>query len=739
MNEQTIVTAIENLLSRSLSDKKIAQLISQLKRNATLASNVIFKMIKRADIQRQKKLIEILGEIGDKAVVDRLLKLIEDPSADDEVKYIASIVAQQLDASVDSAVLLNNLHDPVGLGKIVVENLLSNSEAPNFVASFLDDFRAQARDIQELTLISMREITNDPRLLNLMDPLSEIMDDELKLYIIPLIAQSNHPRAFSVLQRIIRRSQAKQVQAAAQQAIFQLGKNISDHPAIERPESIFFEAHMSSVDGDNSSLLLFAIKNADGQVICLDVLSNIKLGIKDSIGIMESEAGYYKFLENFKSEPGFLLVKIPAAIAVEKIRAAEELSYSLNQPVTTDYLAFRKILDEVTYSQEEGEKVKAQYERFYSETLKEKKALMPFTNELYSFQEISLSWFIEREIIESCLSDFFSLYFLEDIRNQGKNAEKFHSFLVKVADDVFTQEYRVVLKRRLQEFAFISFIAKNQKSARYAIAAAETLLQYQPHEHPFVLNMTLNTFLKILDDGMISDEYEDDDDFEDDKFETYNPYGEHPRESRSLSPHMPEATALPCFEKLLFLAENLPNSEFARHFDPRIKSADRERKIKHVNYLQTAFNEFVRFHVGYFDWDALRKDLEISRRHKYTDENLKLIEDTLVVEMKKNKYHKYYVDNARRIWSEAVLLSGGDLPLANRHDSWMAAVEYLACCLNSNHYTKTEIASYYQVSVPTMNKRIDILKKILDIHVYTTQGEEFAFLQNKNNYIRGNS
>jgi len=735
MKSQAIVALVEKILSIPTSYVSRAGLLDQLKRESRNASKTIFQMMKGADLQRQKNLVGILGELDDTSVVNDLYNLIADPSVDDEVKLEAMVVLKNLNIDVNVETLWENLHDPNKLGDKVIESLIVNSDNPDFLVEFLEDSRKQPKEIIWEMLKSMTKITNEPRLLNSLDPLSAFVDDEVKLSIIPVIAQSNHPSAFSVLQRIIRRSTNKQVQAAAQQAIFQLGRNLSDHPTVERPKNRVFKAQMSSVDGDGSFFLFFSIKTADDQVICLDVVTNVELGIKDSLGFVESEHGYKNFMKNFDAKKELFLVEVPPSIVVEKMKAAEELTCSLKRPLPLEYLAYRKILDEVNYSEDDGKEVTAHYEKYYQEAVLQKDVIFPKLAEMFNFQEIVISWFIEKKLIGPFVEKLNLPSFQINNKPNEKEFARVTSVLKHAYATIFTDEYRLKLKKQLLELAFVSFIGNKKALAELAIVAAETILQQEAEKHPFLTRMVFNSVAVFIAEGMYG-EMAGEDSFEDDDDDAVNIFDQHPKNMFEFPLALPEGKALPCFEKLLFLAQKLPRSQFARDFNPHIVTADLATKIKHVNYLQTAFNQFVTFHIGYYDWDELRKHLDIPRRHKYTDSRLKSIEDALIDEMKENQYHKYFVDNARRIWSEAILLSDGKLPMLNNGRSWVAAVEYLVGCLNNVQYSKAEIARYYEISTPTLNKRVDILKTMLNIHVYTIHSDKYEFLNSTDNHYK---
>lgn len=759
MHESQLLKLIEKLYSEKLNEYEYNDILDQLKKYKTSASRLVFNLIEKKDDDRAKFLLYLLGDIEATGSINKLMNMIKDPNVTDEIKLIVSTTIQRLGGEIDFEQFLSNLKDPAELGRQVLENLLDNSENPFFIQKLLEDFHQVNRDGQMASLDDLSYRSADKRVLNIADPLSDIVDDELKLKIIDILVNSHHQRAFSILQKIIRRTKSKQVQTAAQQGIFQLGKYVSQTQATDEPAFKFHKAYMTSVDGIGSSICLFAVSNKNGEIFCIDVVTNTELGIKDSFGVIQSKNEFREFVNNFKLEPGFFTVEMPANILIDKVKEAEELTVNLQRALPLEYLAFRRVLDDVSYDDSLGKKLIDSFQKFREETLLHKDALVYKTESLFNHREIQESWLLEPEFIDPLLDDFNDAYYPASESLKEIDIRRVMELVARVIKQACTEEFLKILKKRLTDFAFISFVARKNKLAELAIVASETLDNFDEEFHPFLFRMVSNSFIRR---SVMDLDLEEDDDFEeeefdeefdeeklyaelerqfgvdiDDEFEDDNPYEDHPRERfEGQELLLPESAHLSGLQKLQLLAEKMPKTDFGKFFDPKIMSADLETKIKYVNYLQTAFNRFVTYYTNYFDWDALRKQLNISTSRKYFTNDLLYIEKRVITSMTDYEYHKYYIDYATRLWSEAVLLSKGNLNPMKKPETWAAALEYLACAINPYRPSQQEVANYYEISVATLGNRLKVLKKLLNLKVYSYYGnQEYAFLFDKDNII----
>ncbi len=759
MNESKLLKIIEKLYSEKLNEYEYNDILDQLKKNKSNVSRLVFNLIEKKNDDRAKFLLYLLGDIEAKESVNKLMNMIKDPNMTDEMKLIVSTTIQRLGGEIDFEQFLKNLKDPAELGRQVLENLLDNSENPFFIQKLLEDFHQVNRDGQIASLDDLSYHSADKRVLNIADPLSDVVDDELKLKIIEILVNSHHQRAFSILKRIIRRTKSKQVQTAAQQGIFQLGKYVSQTQATDEPAFKFYKAYMTSVDGIGSSICLFAASDKNAEIFCIDVVANTELGIKDSFGVIQSKQEFREFVNQFKLEPGFFIVEVPADILIDKVKEAEELTVKLQRALPLEYLAFRRIIDDVSYDDGPGEKLADSFQQFREKTLQHKDDLVYKTESLFNHREIQQSWLLEPEFIDPLLDDYNEALYSVSGPLSKIDIRRVRELVAKVIKQAFTEEFLKILKKRLTDFAFISFVARKNKLAELAIVASETLDNFDEDFHPFISRMVTNSFTSrlIMDlDFDEDDEYEDaefDEEFDeeelyaelerqfgmdnDDEFEDDNPYEDHPRERfEGEELLLPESANLSGLQKLQLLAEKMPKTDFGKFFDPKITSADLETKIRHVNYLQTAFNGFVTYYTNYFDWDALRKQLNISTSRKYFTDDLLNIEKRVITSMTDYEYHKYYIDYATRLWSEAVMLSKGNLKPMKKLETWAAALEYLACAINPYRPSQQEVANYYEISVATLGNRLKVLKKLLNLKVYSYyDDQEYAFLFDKDNII----
>jgi len=184
-------------------------------------------------------------------------------------------------------------------------------------------------------------------------------------------------------------------------------------------------------------------------------------------------------------------------------------------------------------------------------------------------------------------------------------------------------------------------------------------------------------------------------------------------------PQYPELEDLVEFDKLKVLAMKVPQSAFNKFFNPDIEDLDLKSKIRHVNYLESVFDTFIKFNVGNFDWDAFRKYLKISVPADFDNVLFQEIEDVFLANMRGHNYKNLPRKTARRLWAETVYLTDGNLKPMTKPFSWAAGIECLVGSLLFDQTPMDIMEIDYQISSPTIRKRMEQLCEILNIKVFS--------------------
>lgn len=520
-SKKLIIQYIDQLFDDELDQYEFSSVLAQFKKRGSKASDIILDLIQTAESDKKRFLFHLLGEIGDQKTVARLKDIITNPDQDDETKLMAAVTSSQIDGHFDTYLLENHLTDPQELGKKVIEDMLDKSDNPFFLQVFLENFPRINREGQYTALEDLLPLKGDERVINIVGPLIELVDDELLDYIISILTNSHDSRAFEYLQQIIKKTKSKEIQNQARQAIFKLGTFVKENRAA-KPQYKFHQAFATTSDGSGSSIYIFSVIDNDGKVRFLDFVNNDFQGIKDAFGGIFMVEDFDRFIKKLKAEKGFLTVKVPPTLILEKVKLAEELTKGAHRTLPIEYLTYQSIFKDLSYEDKDYENIKHNYAEFKKQVHADSDDLLDLTENLYDYEEVSRSWFIDYELMAEPVDRYITLEMEHgDSTDSNLVNRKIDKLIVQTAKRLLKKDFLSLLTDRLNDYAFLSFIGKKKGRAKLAIVAAETLFSFPPEEHPFLKRLVEHSFEVYLyeEDFLDEDEFEEFDDWDvDDKF-----------------------------------------------------------------------------------------------------------------------------------------------------------------------------------------------------------------------------
>lgn len=497
---KAIIEYIDQLYGLKLDEDEFKLRVARLKKLGKIVATIIFELSSKADFDKKQFLFAMLSEIGDDHVILRLREIITDPKESDETKLLAAVAVYQIGGFLDFWILEDNLSNPQELGRKIIENMLDKSDEPWFVKTFLENFPVLIREGQFAALDDFATFTGDKRVVNFLGPLSEIVDDELNEIIIPILVDSHDRRAFPYLQKIIKRSDSKLLQNIARQAIFKLGTYIDEKSASPETRYQFYQAYASTCDGSGSSIYVFAVIDDKKKVRCIDFVNNDLDGIKDSFGGIFSTEDFARFTQDLKAQRAFLMIKTPPAFILEKAKSAENLTADLKKKLPVEYLAFRDILIDFDMDGSTYQTTKATFSEFRESIVQQKDALFSQVENLYEFDEVRNSWFIDFELLAKSLEKYISIELKAKSVFSDKTQKEIEKLFEQTAKRLYKSDFLKLMVERLNEYALLCFIGKKNERSKLAIVASETLFDCPPHQHPFLRKMLDHSFFVHLTD-----------------------------------------------------------------------------------------------------------------------------------------------------------------------------------------------------------------------------------------------
>ena len=513
-SKKTIIQYLDQMYTDELDQSEFSSILTRLNKMGSVVDDIIFGLIQTADPDRKRFLFQLLGEIGDQKTVAGLRDIITNPDQADETKLIAAVTASQIDGYFDSHLLQNQLADPQGLGKSIFEGILDKSDNPFFIQMFLENFPRIMPEGQYAALEDLLQLKGDRRVINIVGPLIELVDDDLLEYIVPILLNSHDSVAFDYLQYIIKKTESKDIQNLARQAIFKLGTYVKEDKTPQQPQYKFHQAFATTIDGSGSSIFIFSVVDNDNKIRFIDFVNNDLQGIKDAFGGVFKPKNFNRFINKLKGEKGFLAIKVPPSFILEKIENAEELSKQVHRSLPVEYLAFQTIFKDVSYD-DEYENIKQKYADLKKQILADSDNLLNLTENLYDYEEIKKSWFIDYELMAEPVEKYTSLE--AEHRNTTDHEiidHKIDKLMIQTSKNLFNKDFLSLLSDRLRDYALLCFIGKKKERAKLAIVAAETLFRFYPEKHPFLVRMLEHSFEVFLSE----DEFEEFDEWDDDEF-----------------------------------------------------------------------------------------------------------------------------------------------------------------------------------------------------------------------------
>ncbi|MBN1352933.1 hypothetical protein JXJ21_26320 [candidate division KSB1 bacterium] len=732
---------IKRLYSQEPDDDTLEYELEQF---TSMRSDLVYALVElfdTTDIRFKQFIVRAIDLVENTHSFPILTEIMYKSDKSDEIKVYAAIIMGYLGGFVDHSVLKNALTTPDDLDKIITQNLLRDLESPFFFQDFLKLFPELPFEQKLAILASLESRKGDARLAEIAGALLNYCDsNELLDGLVRVLQCSQSTNAYPFLKQIIQKSTSREVQALARKAIFALGELDKKGELLRlEPQNVFHEAYVSSHDGSGNQICVFATKSKNRHIKLFSFIVCDSDGISEAFGNEFSRHEYADYINEIKHNDAFLFVKVSPEHIINKTKQVEAQEQAINTQLPHEYTAWRDIFN-CQYDTGYWDKKNVEYNKLIEDTKSELDKLIPRSIELFEDKAIYTSWILNHIQLQDDLDRLEPLY-----DSFGAGSKKLYEEMEKACTNsfsrIFDKRFIELLRVRLLEFSYLSFLKNRIFQAQLAFATAHSFQIGNIAENLFLNFMLRYSFTYYIeeDDDL---EYEDDqlDIFDDELDLDFEEEREEERLLRALNRSrnaasgvtepesepdtihrpalLPENSDLSSFEKLDFLRKTLPEMSFSKSFPPHFKSLPAEQQVRLLNLWEFKYDEFIFHMVGDIFWEDLRNELVLTIDSKILEGFTAEVETEFLGRMPERGYNWEHLRLARRLWKEFVFVSGNQLKPKKRHEAWAAAIEYLTGAVCFDRDPQAIVAADYNVSTATLAARYKKIIETLNITVY---------------------
>ena len=329
-------------------------------------------------------------------------------------------------------------------------------------------------------------------------------DPEMDRQVAELMATIPHAETAKLLQRMFEVSKDKKVQKMIKRSLYRLrSKGIAlDEIRPDKGGSILRPLQTEPPKGFGGGFdflgqrfLLMVIPHVGrGWTVMQGVISDTD-GLIDFSGEEMTRKGFSTFFEEIQGKSPFPLVEIEPSYVGFLFDRAYRLTLERKKSLPQDYLRLKA----------EAERIKRNYEKplIYSHIQADQVAgndrILGRGGDLLK-ADVFYGWKIEEDQIRPYSDEVWEAEESKIVLNQTQKEARFQGIYQKALSELFTEERRLLYRRRLEETAYVLFKLGREEEAKASLAAAIDLEKpvnpIQPN--PFLFQLVVKSIFTLL-------------------------------------------------------------------------------------------------------------------------------------------------------------------------------------------------------------------------------------------------
>jgi hypothetical protein len=319
-------------------------------------------------------------------------------------------------------------------------------------------------------------------------------EDDFKFF--DLLATIPHVKIVGLLRRLLEISDQKKAKKMMKRSLYRLKAKgiVLEEVPVSRGESILRplqaeppEGFGSGIDLLGQRLLMLVIPSTGRRWTVMEGVVSDRQGLIDFSRQEMTRREFANFLRGVREKTPFPLVEMEPSYAGFLFHQAYQLAVETGGAIPPDYPRCKG----------EIEKIKKEYERplIYSyiqeDEVREDDRLLKRSGDLLKIDLLE-TWKIEEDQIMPYVDAVREAEESRIVLSQAQKEARFHEVYQKALADLFLEEKRLLIKRRLEETAYLLFKLGKEEEARISLAAA---LDLEKPPHPLQPNPFLYQFV----------------------------------------------------------------------------------------------------------------------------------------------------------------------------------------------------------------------------------------------------
>lgn len=473
--EEIIRESLSPECNRILLESKIRELENADKNYVPLLS----RMLTRGKTNEQKVIFDLLVRKKNGEVIDSLKNIIQEDVVSVKIRRQALNQLERWGGSVDEE--LRQLLDEGEVIISIVEKYAEFGESlePELETSIIQRFTRLSKSLK--VSIIKQLLDEYPHGLQVVLKLTR-GEADLDERIINQLAERGTAEIADLFCTFLVETKNKGLRRLLKKHLFQMknkGLNVVI-PTIEEEEPLKFQkmespqpnAYVTSIDylGDR---LIFLSKSTFGWgMVFFQITVNDQEGIKNLNAFNLNRREIKNFLSRI-SEGGIIhLMEINPEYCHFLIKEAYEVNIKKGITPPEQFVQWKVEIDDI-----KGEIVEPIiYAHISKETIQEGKTEW-WRSQYQRINELDLfkGWFLEPRFVWEYIEKYNDVATSPLILNPYQTEERKESIISEAAERIFTNEYRGLYKRRLEEMAYILFRMNQEESAKLVLLAADDL------------------------------------------------------------------------------------------------------------------------------------------------------------------------------------------------------------------------------------------------------------------------
>ncbi len=334
----------------------------------------------------------------------------------------------------------------------------------------LSSLSADERDGFILALLKKESERSLPLLESLMG-----QGEEIDLSIARTLGRWNSPAAADLLRRFASLSPAPPVSKAIRRSLFQLKSGGLEVPDLPEPGASVYrplppplaEGFLSSIDTDGTRLVWLARPQPVQGVFAFHALISDGRGIIEFNGFESSRRKFGEYVEHFRAEIPWEIVPADPEYCLGLIVEASRINREKGEPLPEEFLKWREVMGPPP----ELPLQPLIYKRLAADELKSRTDLLDRSGDLFELPSFR-AWLLDEKETQK----YFGLLkeasesrlVLTPYQKEARLMEVYR----QAVEELFDPARRALIRRRLEEMAYILWETGKENESRIAVAAS---------------------------------------------------------------------------------------------------------------------------------------------------------------------------------------------------------------------------------------------------------------------------